>query len=272
MNSESKLGAPCPAPSPHTAFPRGHCFFLQDTWVPRAWSQLPAPPQRRTNSHRERKKIHASEHRYLPQIMWLLESRGETKRTGQDLPKGTRSPSSQLCPQGCGGLRSVLLCHRLWCGPGHISPCPHEGIPQGCSRRPWQPSSLPASLRAAPGTAGSQQSQVKAQGLLPGLHKPPLPLPADLLLKPEQFVPLHFPTGSRQGRAACILGRQLCPPACSQLRAGEEHPLPLLRPALLQIQHPAPSLENEKNSKAPACHRFNRHSKRKFINPGRFSK
>lgn len=62
------------------------------------------------------------------------------------------------------------------------------------------------------------------------------------------------------------------PPACSRLRAGEEHPLPLLQQALLQIQHPAPSLENERNSKAAACHRFNRHSKRKFINPVCFPK
>lgn len=219
-------------------------------------------------------KIHASEHRYLLQIMWLPESRGETKRTGKDLPKGTRSRPQQsaLSP----GLRRFEISSPLpqtvvwpWAHQS-LSPCGHSpGSPQGCSRRPWQPSSLPASLRAAPGTAGSQQSQVKAQGLL---AEPPLPLPADPLLKPEQCVPLHFPTSSRQGRAACILGRQLCPPACSQLRAGEEHPLPLLRPALLQIQHPAPSLENERNSKAPACHRFNRHSKRKFINPGRFSK
>lgn len=49
--------------------------------------------------------------------------------------------------------------------------------------------------------------------------------------------------------------------------AGSEHSL-----LLLLIQHPAPKPEKERNTKTLACHLFNGHSKRKFINPVHLSK
>lgn len=67
---------------------------------------------------------------------------------------------------------------------------------------------------AALTTARSQQSQVKAQEFLLGLHGPPLPPPADPLLKLELFAPLHSPAGSSQGKENWLCFGQAALPAC----------------------------------------------------------
>lgn len=136
VNSESKLGAPCPAPPPRTAFPQGHHSPLQGTWVPRACSQEPFPPRCRMNSHRDRERKNtcigtqtSSTANAAPGVP------GEKQRQeGICQREHAVVPSGQLCPRGCGGLKSAVLCHRPWCGPRHISPSAHEGTPQGAPR------------------------------------------------------------------------------------------------------------------------------------------
>lgn len=62
-------------------------------------------------------------------------------------------------------------------------------------------------------------------------------------------------------------GQATLPTCLSGQWTGSEHSL-----LLFLIQHLAPMPEKERNSKALACHLFNRHSKRKFINSVHLSK
>lgn len=87
---------------------------------------------------------------------------------------------------------------------------------------------LPAvSLRAQPGGGSGRHEQPPRAGL----RGPPLLPPPELLGEPCQFVPVHFPAGSGHGELRVSWAGSA---ACGQLRAGEEHPLPLLRQAPLQ--------------------------------------
>lgn len=106
MKMENKLGAPWPAPPPWTAFSQGHYTL----WYTARLSTV-------HNEQPQRQRDNAA----------IGISRGK-----QEQPtKG----NSQLCPQGYRGLRSPLLCPRLCCGHGYISPSATEGVLQAMATK-----------------------------------------------------------------------------------------------------------------------------------------
>lgn len=129
-SSARELRAPCPAPLPCTAFPRGPCSSLQGTGVAWASSQAPAPPRHRMNSHREREKKIPCIGTQAPSTDNVA-TRGETERARRDPPKGTQSSPQQ--PDASPGLwrfetSPPLLQTMAW-------PRALPRAPQSCSHR-----------------------------------------------------------------------------------------------------------------------------------------